>query len=141
MKTHWKVGALIVVVAGTLAWLAVSGIRASGAYYKTVSEIEAMGNEAFGKRLRVAGNVVPGTIARNGARVRFSLQQEELRLQVVYEGSDPLPDTFKDGSQALADGRMGPDGVFRASRIQAKCASKYESKPATPSGPVKRAGA
>jgi cytochrome c-type biogenesis protein CcmE len=40
-----------------------------------------------------------------------------------------LPDTFKSGAQALADGKLGHDGVFRASRIQAKCASKYESKP------------
>jgi cytochrome c-type biogenesis protein CcmE len=48
---------------------------------------------------------------------------------VVYTGTDPLPDTFRDGAQALADGRMGRDGVFHASKIQAKCASKYESKP------------
>ena len=31
--------------------------------------------------------------------------------------------------QALADGKMGTDGVFHATQIQAKCASKYESKP------------
>jgi hypothetical protein len=35
---------------------------------------------------------------------------------------------------------MGPDGVFRASKIQAKCASKYESKPGAGPGAVKRAG-
>jgi len=34
-----------------------------------------------------------------------------------------------DGAQALADGKLGSDGVFRASKIQAKCASKYEAKP------------
>ena len=50
-------------------------------------------------------------------------------LKVVYSGIDPLPDTFKDGAQALADGKLGPDGVFQASKIQAKCASKYEAKP------------
>jgi cytochrome c-type biogenesis protein CcmE len=40
-----------------------------------------------------------------------------------------LPDTFRDGAQALADGAMGADGVFHASKIQAKCASKYAPKP------------
>ena len=50
-------------------------------------------------------------------------------LKVVYSGIDPLPDTFKGGAQALADGKLGPDGVFQASKIQAKCASKYEAKP------------
>ena len=51
------------------------------------------------------------------------------RLNVVYVGTDPLPDTFKDGAQALADGRLGDDGCFRASEVQAKCASKYMAKP------------
>ena len=44
-------------------------------------------------------------------------------------GFDPLPDTFRDGAQALADGKLGPDGVFHASEVQAKCASKYAPKP------------
>ena len=50
-------------------------------------------------------------------------------MTVAYAGTDPLPDTFRDGAQALADGRLDPDGVFRAGKIQAKCASKYEAKP------------
>ena len=33
-----------------------------------------------------------------------------------------------------ADGKMGSDGVFQASRIQAKCASKYEAKPGVKPG-------
>jgi len=40
-----------------------------------------------------------------------------------------LPDTFKDGAQALADGKLDKDGTFKAARITAKCASKYEAKP------------
>ena len=36
---------------------------------------------------------------------------------------------FRDNAQALADGRLGPDGIFEANKIQAKCASKYEAKP------------
>jgi cytochrome c-type biogenesis protein CcmE len=51
-------------------------------------------------------------------------------MKVVYSGIEPVPDTFKDGAQALADGKLGADGVFHAAKIQAKCASKYEAKPA-----------
>ena len=50
-------------------------------------------------------------------------------MKVAYTGTEPLPDTFKDGAQALADGKLGEDHVFRAAKIQAKCASKYEAKP------------
>jgi cytochrome c-type biogenesis protein CcmE len=46
-------------------------------------------------------------------------------LTVNYKGSEPPPDTFKDNSQALAIGSYGRDGVFHATVLQAKCASKY----------------
>jgi cytochrome c-type biogenesis protein CcmE len=50
-------------------------------------------------------------------------------LAVVYSGIEPLPDTFKDHAQALAEGKLDANGVFHATKIQAKCASKYEAKP------------
>lgn len=140
MKTYGKFAALIVVVIGTLVWLAAGGVRDSGTYYKTIGELRQMGAEAQGKRLRVGGDVEEGSIVRTGGQVRFVLHQDNLRLNVIYEGTDPLPDTFRDGAQALADGKMGPDGVFRASKIQAKCASKYEAKPGTGAVAPSRAG-
>jgi cytochrome c-type biogenesis protein CcmE len=139
MKTYGKFAALILVIAGTLVWLAAGGISESKTYYKTVSELQQMGGAALDKRLRVAGDVEPGSIVRLGKEVAFTLQQDKLRLKVIYDGSDPLPDTFKDSAQALADGRMGSDGVFRANKIQAKCASKYEAAPGPHPDSVKRA--
>jgi len=48
---------------------------------------------------------------------------------VDYTGTEAPPDTFKDESQALADGTFGHDGVFHAKQLQAKCASKYAPQP------------
>lgn len=129
MKTYAKFAILVVVIIGTLAWLAVGGINESKSYYKTVAEVNTMGPEALGKRLRVAGDVEQGSIRRDGRDVYFALRQEKQLINVIYNGSEPLPDTFKDGAQAVADGKMRQDGVFQATRIQAKCASKYEAKP------------
>ena len=67
-----------------------------------------------------------------GKEITFLIKQDALNLKVLYNGSDPLPDTFKDGAQALADGKLSNDGVFHASKIQAKCASKYEAAPGKP---------
>ena len=62
-----------------------------------------------------------------------------------YKGSEPPPDTFKDDSQALAEAPIGRDGVFHATELQAKCASKYapgqpgQSRPAAaPATPAPR---
>lgn len=129
MKPYVKFGLLITVIIGTLAWLAAGGINDTKTYYKTVAELKQMGDDAQVKRLRVAGDVAEGSIQRDGRKVSFHLKQESLVIPVVYEGIEPLPDTFRDGAQAVADGKMGHDGVFHASKIQAKCASKYEAKP------------
>jgi cytochrome c-type biogenesis protein CcmE len=128
MKTWAKFGILIAAIIGTLVWLAAGGINETKTYYKTISELQQMGDRANGQRIRVGGDVAAGSIERAGREVSFTLSQEKTQLKVVYSGIDPLPDTFRDGAQALADGKLGPDGVFRASKIQAKCASKYEPK-------------
>jgi cytochrome c-type biogenesis protein CcmE len=128
MPIYLKFGALVAVIIGTLTWLASGGINETATYYKTVAELKQM-PDAHEKRLRVAGDVAEGSIERSGREVRFLLKQEAETLAVVYNGIEPLPDTFKDGSQAVADGKLATDGVFHASKIQAKCASKYEAKP------------
>jgi len=130
MKPYMKFGLLTVIIVGTLAWLAVGGIKETKSYYKTVAELNTMDLEKkFTERLRVAGDVAAGSIERSGREVKFRLQQEDLMVPVLYDGMDPLPDTFKDGAQAVAHGKMGRDGVFHATKVDAKCASKYEGKP------------
>jgi cytochrome c-type biogenesis protein CcmE len=64
--------------------------------------------------------------------VEFLLKEQELTLAVSYTGTEAPPDTFKDDSQALADGNFGRDGVFHAKQLQAKCASKYAPQPGQP---------
>ena len=142
MKPYAKFGILVVAIVGTLGWLAAGGIHETKTYYKEIKEVKAMGAAAVEKsKIRVGGDVEKNSIVRDGKEVRFTLTQNDLKLPVVYTGTEPLPDTFRDGSQALADGKMRPDGVFQASRIQAKCASKYEGKPAYKvKEPVNKAG-
>jgi len=129
MRKYGKFAALIVVVIGTLVWMAGAGMKENNTYYKTIPELAQMGDQAYGKRIRVGGDVEPGSIQRLGSTVQFVMIQDKSRLKVSYSGVDPLPDTFKDGAQALADGKLSKDGVFQAGKIQAKCASKYEAKP------------
>lgn len=129
MKKYGKFAALIAIILGTVGWLAVAGSGEAKSYYKTISEVRQLGDDAANKRLRVAGDIEKDSIQRRGSQVSFVLVSEGHKLNVTYTGSEPLPDTFRDGAQALADGKMGPDGAFHAAKIQAKCASKYEAKP------------
>ncbi|HSF16630.1 MAG TPA: cytochrome c maturation protein CcmE [Vicinamibacteria bacterium] len=117
-----------VVVLGAVMGLAISGLEESKSYYQTVTELKAMGSKAEGVRVRVAGNVVPGSIERHEQGVvTFDIDFEGDRLPVRYVGRAPLPDTLVDRAQAVAEGKLIADGRFEATAVQAKCASKYEA--------------
>ncbi len=127
-RRYRRFGAVIVVIVVALGYLAYTGVQDSKSYYVTIKELNGMGNGAYSKRLRVAGNVQPGSIKRQGTHLEFLLVEQDRTLPVVYNGSEAPPDTFKDNAQALAEGKFGRDGVFHATNIQAKCASKYAPK-------------
>jgi cytochrome c-type biogenesis protein CcmE len=136
-----RIGIAAAVIVGTIVWLAWSGYGANKSYYVTIAELGGMGDKAYHNNLRVEGFVVPGSIEQSGTHVTFVMNEFEShspkaatgrRLTVTYKGSEPPPDTFKDDSQALAEGTYGRDGQFHATVLQAKCASKYA--PATPNG-------
>ena len=132
-NTYLKFGGVTAVIIVLLGYLAYTGVQDSKSYYVTIKELRKMGNDAYSKRLRVAGNVKPGSIKRTGTHVQFVLVEQDQTLAVDYTGTEAPPDTFKDDSQALADGRFDRDGVFRAKGLQAKCASKYApQQPGTP---------
>ena len=135
MNPRIKFGIVTVVILGVLVWLGIAGIRDQATYYVTVEELQAM-DDAHDKRLRVGGDVEPGSIVRKADRVEFTITQEDHKLNVVYVGRDPLPDTFRDRAQALCDGKLRSDQIFEARKIQAKCTSKYEANPGEGAKPV-----
>ncbi len=129
-----RIGIAVAVILGTIAWLAFTGVSANKSYYVTIAELGTMGDKAYHSQLRVEGFVKPGSIEQDGTHVNFLLDEYESHspkapegrvLKVVYKGSEPPPDTFKDDAQALAEGTYSRDGVFHATVLQAKCASKY----------------
>ncbi len=127
-RRYVRFGAVISIIVIALGYLAYTGVQDSKSYYVTIKELSGMGNGAYSKRLRVAGNVQPGSIKRQGTHLEFLLVEQDRTLPVVYTGTEAPPDTFKDNAQALAEGKFGRDGVFHATNIQAKCASKYAPK-------------
>lgn len=129
MSKYGKFAVLMAIIVGSLGFLAYTGVQGNTTYYKTITELHQMGDSAKTRHVRVGGDVQSNSIVHAAGAVTFNLVQDKNVLRVSYEGRDPLPDTFKDGAQALADGRLGADGVFHAQEIQAKCASKYAPKP------------
>ena len=127
-----KFGIGIAVILGVVLWEAVTGFQQSKTYYVTVSEL--VSGKTQRHRIRVGGTVAASSIQRHNGAVTFRLAQNADTLRVAYVGSDTLPDTFREGAQAVIEGDYDADGTFRAEHIQAKCASKYQAVPAAPAG-------
>ena len=124
-RIKFMIGAIIIIAA--LAWLGFVGFQESKAYYITVDEYHDLGTEVQGKTLKVAGDVVSGSIDRSKPQTEFVISNMGSQLKVRYVGRDALPDTFLDGSKAVVEGSVTQEGIFQASHIEAKCASKYEA--------------
>ncbi len=125
-----KFGIGIGIILAVVAWEAISGFQESKTYYVTVSELTQ--GKAARRRVRVGGIVAEGSLERRSGTVTFRLAQEAQSIPVTYVGTDTLPDTFKEGAQAIVEGDFTREGTFRAEKIQAKCASKYQAAPGAP---------
>ena len=123
----WKFGIGIGIILAVVAWEAVSGFQQSKTYYVTVNELTQ--GQAARRHVRVGGLVAQGSIERRGGKLTFRLAQDANSIPVTYVGTETLPDTFKDDAQAIIDGDYLASGEFRAEKIQAKCASKYQAAP------------
>ena len=130
-KKKFIIGGIVLFLAiGSLAWL---GFMNSATYYYEVNDflerIEILKDES----VRVNGTVVPGTVEteNGGAGIKFVIRDIEVvssTIPVVYHGA--VPDTFAPDSDVVVEGRYSSEGIFKASSILTKCASKYEPAPA-----------
>jgi cytochrome c-type biogenesis protein CcmE len=108
-----------------LGWLAVDAFQGSVVYYLTPSEADAADT---GTTFRLAGLVVEGSIQRNATtgELRFEVTDGSTTIPVRFDGRPP--DSLADGAEAVAEGRLGTDGVFQADSVLARCASKFEAE-------------
>src|ERR1700723_1084412 len=107
-----RIGAAVVIILATIAYLAVTAAQADKSYYVTIGELQAMGNKAYTRHLRVAGDVAANSIQRTATTAHFVLEEQGQTLLVTYQGVELPPDSSGDGSQGGPMGTYGPDGVF-----------------------------
>jgi len=90
-----------------------------------------------GRTFRIGGMVEKGSVKRqaDGVTVQFIVTDTAKSIPVTYRGS--LPDLFREGKGVVAQGQLGPDGVFQAREVLAKHDENY--MPPEAADAVKRA--
>jgi cytochrome c-type biogenesis protein CcmE len=112
-------------VAITLAAaLVLNAFRSNLVFFFTPTQI-ANGEVPQGRSFRIGGLVEASSLKRenDGLTVHFVVTDLSKRVPVIYKGI--LPDLFREGKGAVAQGQLGPDGVFRASEVLAKHDENY----------------
>ena len=129
-RTRVLIGAGLVV--GTVGYLMASGIKDTGVYFLTPSELAQRVSADPSFRdvgVKMGARVVHGTIQRDVATqtIAFKVTDGTQTYPVVYRGM--APDPFTDDVDVVVEGRLLPDGTFRATTLLAKCGSRYEVVP------------
>jgi len=109
---------------GIAAALVLNAFQSNMVFFLTPSQVAA--NEAPKDRnFRIGGLVEEGSVARDkdGLTVRFRVTDTARTIPVIYTGI--LPDLFREGKGVVAQGRVGSDGVFKASEVLAKHDENY----------------
>ncbi len=123
-----KIGFTFGTIVLLLVWITYTGLNNNQKYYFEIKDLLAMGSKAEDQGIRVKGFLVPGSVEEtgNGLEIFFQLEEKGKQLKVRY--TQERPDTFKDGSEVLVEGKMTKDGYFDATFLMAKCASKYQAE-------------
>ena len=121
-RALWIVGGLAAL--GVAVALVVNAFRSNLVFFFTPTQVaaqEAPRDRAF----RIGGLVEAGSVARekDGLTVRFRVTDTAKTIPVVYTGL--LPDLFREGKGVVAQGRIGPDGIFQAKEVLAKHDENY----------------
>lgn len=137
MKTKaLKIVATAVVLLGALGGLMYTSLQEGTEYYKHVDEVMVDPGAWHGKKLQLHGHVVDKSIMRRPDTLDYIFQIHSNGHVVNARYTGVVPDTFKDGSEVVIKGTLGPDGFHVAPNgVMAKCPSKYEAK-----GPAGTAG-
>ena len=127
MKTRHKRLLLILAglaVLGAVVALVLNAFQSNLVFFFSPTQVAA-GEAPKGKPFRIGGMVKEGSIKReaDGVTLRFVITDTERDIDVLYKGI--LPDLFKEGKGAVAQGRLGDDGVFVAKEVLAKHDENY----------------
>jgi cytochrome c-type biogenesis protein CcmE len=125
----------LVGVAAVVSYLIWTGVSETMVYYLTPSELLArvQADPSFRNvGVKVSGKVVKGSYERVEGQLLHKFRVEDLQdtsITFPVEYRDVLPETFTDDADVVLEGRLGADGVFRATTLLTKCGSRYEAAP------------
>jgi cytochrome c-type biogenesis protein CcmE len=117
-----RVVVLLVLIAGSLAWVGTRALSGNLVYYVTPTELLQQ-QPPPGEQLRLGGQVVPGSVHSLSGIVNFVVTDGTTRMTVVHDGA--TPGLFQDGTGVVLEGTYGADGAFHSDTMLVKHGEEY----------------
>jgi cytochrome c-type biogenesis protein CcmE len=117
-----RVVLLLVLIVGSLAWVGTRVLSGSLVYFVTPTELLEQHPPAD-ERLRLGGQVVPGSMHDVDDGVGFVVTDGTTRMTVVHTGGTPA--LFETGSGVVLEGTLGADGAFHSDTMLVKHGEEY----------------
>ena len=124
-RRRWGVLLAVAVVAAALAWLAFSGIGNALVYYKTPTELKALGEAGIGVSLRLGGLVEAGTLSCADGAVQFTLTDGQTSVPVRSAAGAPALLCPRERIGVVVEGKLSSAGVFEPSQVIIKHDENY----------------
>ena len=116
-----------VIVAGAFAYLMLGGIEDNLEYFKTPVELTQLGPEAYGKTVRLGGQVAPGSVKWDAEALdlRFRVTDGSQEIEVHSKGAPPQ--MFRDGRGVVVVGRYSAGKVFESKELMIRHSEEYRA--------------
>jgi cytochrome c-type biogenesis protein CcmE len=126
-RSRLRLGLVLAVIAGALAFLLLQGLGNATLYFRNADEAVAQRDSLGTRPFRLQGTVVEGTVREQGDAVAFDVEHAGVAVAVRHSG-DP-PELFQPGIPVVLEGRFAADGsFFRSDRIMVRHTSEYREE-------------
>lgn len=115
-----------VAIVGGLAYLLLGGLSSNIVYFLTPGELIAKGASAVDASVRLGGQVKPGTVQWNAAKIDLRFIMTDGKQEVAVHSTKAPPQMFRDGQGVVVEGRLGKEGVFEATSLMVKHSNEYK---------------
>jgi cytochrome c-type biogenesis protein CcmE len=126
-RKRGTLAAMVAIVLGAFAYLLYGGLGSNLVYFLTPTELLAKGTEAVNVPVRLGGQVVPGSVVWDAARLDLRFHMKDVGKEVTVHSKGAPPQMFRPGMGVVVEGRFSPEGVFEATSLMVKHSNEYRA--------------
>jgi cytochrome c-type biogenesis protein CcmE len=126
-RAGFAVGGLLIV--GAFVYLVYGGIGSNLVFFLTPAELKAKGEQGFETPIRLAGQVVPGSIQWNAQALDLRFHLTDGTEKILVHSTKSPPQMFREGMGVVVEGKLNRSGIFESSNLMVKHSNEYRAPP------------